>query len=282
MKPGQASHTAVLVCMARAVAHAQGADPQFADPVAFALLPDEARAQFERMRADPKPRSLRARMARSFVETRARMMVARTVAIDEAIRARPAPQVVILGAGLDGRAWRMPELAQSIVFEVDHPDSQREKRARAFALTPAARDVRFVPVDFAEDSLEIALAEAGHEPSRPTLWIWEGVVMYLTERDIEATLEVVARRSAPGSRLIVAYFSPALLIHLVGVMVRRLGEPIQSVFTSDAMRTLLEKHRFRVVSDQGLPEIGRTLSANVARATRRLRHLRVVTADTLG
>jgi O-methyltransferase involved in polyketide biosynthesis len=39
------------------------------------------------------------------------MMVARTVAIDGAIRTAVSSQVVILGAGLDGRAWRMPELA---------------------------------------------------------------------------------------------------------------------------------------------------------------------------
>src|SRR5580693_3657243 len=48
----------------------------------------------------------------------------RTLAIDAELRAaigRGAAQVVILGAGLDGRAWRMPELAQASLFEVDHP-----------------------------------------------------------------------------------------------------------------------------------------------------------------
>jgi Leucine carboxyl methyltransferase len=53
------------------------------------------------------------------------------VAIDDAIRTAASPQVVILGAGLDGRAWRVSELADAIVFEVDHPDSQRMKRERA-------------------------------------------------------------------------------------------------------------------------------------------------------
>ena len=59
-------------------------------------------------------------------------------------------------------------------------------------------------------------AAAGHDPARATTWIWEGVVMYLTRADIEATLAVVARRSAPGSRLVVLYLSPALISRLVG------------------------------------------------------------------
>ena len=94
------------------------------------------------------------RMRRGRLDNWSKMMVARTVAIDEAVRDAASPQVVILGAGLDGRAWRMSELADVTVFEVDHPDSQREKRARAAPLKQAARDVRFVPVDFTRDRFE--------------------------------------------------------------------------------------------------------------------------------
>ena len=182
----------------------------FADPTALALLPDDARRRVERFRAGV-PRGLRARFAYEFLDRRSKMMVARTVAIDDAVRAAAAPQVVILGAGLDGRAWRMPELRDAVVFEVDHPDSQREKRARVAALQPVARDIRFVPVDFTRDRLDDALAAAGHDATRPTTWIWEGVVMYLELADIEATLSVIARRSAPRSRLIVLYLRPALI-----------------------------------------------------------------------
>jgi O-methyltransferase involved in polyketide biosynthesis len=49
------------------------------------------------------------------------MMVARTAAIDADLRNAATPQVIILGAGFDGRAWRMRELVTSLVFEVDHP-----------------------------------------------------------------------------------------------------------------------------------------------------------------
>src|SRR5262249_21708965 len=151
MKPGRESQTAVMVCMGRAIAHGRTAAAKFADPTALALLPDDARGRVERLRAGVPSKGLRGRLEYTFLDIQSKMMVARTVAIDEALRAAGSPQVVILGAGLDGRAWRMPELRGVQVFEVDHPDSQREKRARVSALEQIARDVRFVPVDFARN-----------------------------------------------------------------------------------------------------------------------------------
>lgn len=124
---------------------------------------------------------------------------------------------MILGAGLDGRAWRMAELEGGIVFEVDHPASQRDKRARCERVKPTAREVCFVPVDFARDDLAGALASAGHDPMRATTWIWEGVVMYLDRRDTEATLRVVQARSSLGSRLIIAYHQPALMLFVIAM-----------------------------------------------------------------
>jgi len=281
MKPGRASQTAVLVCMARAASHGATPVARFTDPTALTLLPADARARVERFRAGVEPKGLRGRVADTFLDRRAKMMVVRTVAIDDAVRAVLSPQLVILGAGLDGRAWRMHELRDAVVFEVDHPDSQRDKRARVGALTQAARKVRFVPVDFERDDLDGALTAAGHDPARPTTWIWEGVVMYLALADIESTLAVIARRSAAQSRLIVAYHSPALMLRLVGVVVRRLGEPLRSAFTADAMRALLAKHGFGVVQDEDLPTLGAALGSEIGRATRVLKHLRIATADSL-
>lgn len=265
--------------MGRAAAHGATTVTRFSDPTAMALLPDEARARVERLRAGVAPKGLGEHVLRAYLEKQANVMVARTVAIDDAVREAASPELVILGAGLDGRAWRMPELRDVVVFEVDHPDSQRDKRARAGALTPRARDIRFVPVDFARDALDDALAKAGHDPARPTTWIWEGVVMYLTPADVEATLAVIARRSAAGSRLVILYHSPAFMRCVVGLAVRRLGEPLRSSFTADAMRALLARHGFRVIADEALPRIGAALSEDVGRATARVKHLRIVTAE---
>jgi methyltransferase (TIGR00027 family) len=265
--------------MARAMAHGTSDVAKFSDPTALALLPEDARRRIELIRTGAEPKTPRERVERTFLEKRTSMMVARTVAIDEAVRAAKAQELVILGAGLDGRAFRMPELRDTVVFEVDHPDSQRDKRARLGALTTLARDVRFVPVDFEKDDLNAALDAARHDASQPTTWIWEGVVMYLTRADVEATLSIVARRSAAGSRLIVAYISPALLRWLVGMAVRRLGEPFRSVYTQNAMRGLLETHGFRVLDDRDVATVARALSPKLGREARGMRHLRIVTAE---
>ena len=279
MKQGKESRTAVYVAMGRALAHGTTSATRFTDPTALALLPEDARRQVERARAGTPPSGLRERLARAVLRRRSKGMVARTIAIDDAVRGASSSQLVILGAGLDGRAFRMPELRDVVVFEVDHPDSQRTKRARAAALEPASRDLRFLPVDFARDSLDDALAGAGHDPTRPTTWIWEGVVMYLTVEEIEATLAVVERRSAPSSRLIVAYHSPALLLRVVGPLVRWVGEPLKSTQQPEAMRALLAKHGFAVVSDESLPTLAERLPEDIARAARITKHFRIVTAD---
>jgi methyltransferase (TIGR00027 family) len=279
MKPGQASRTAELVCMGRAAAHGEPYAPPFEDPTALALLSEDARARVVAFKEGVKPKGLRAVLEHGYLERQSKVMIARTVAIDEAIRDAASPQVVILGAGLDGRAWRMKELASSLVFEVDHPDSQREKRARAASLTSTAREVRFVSVDFTRDSLDRALEAAGHDPSVRTTWVWEGVVMYLTVAQIEATLSILAARSCAESTLVLLYHRPSWKVRWMGLVVRRLGEPFRSSFEPPCMRALLAKHRFRTVRDESAAEIASRLSPEVARGARFATHLRIATAE---
>lgn len=280
MKKGRASKTAEYVCMGRALAHGVLAPGRFDDATALALLSDEARRQVQTERQSRAAQGFRARLRHEYLKTQAMMMVARTVAVDDAIRAGAADQLVILGAGLDGRAWRMPELRNVSVFEVDHPDSQREKRERAQKLAPVSQDIRFVPVNFEHDALDSALTAAGHDDTRTTTWVWEGVVMYLTQADIEATLAVVRRRSTPGSRLIVVYHAPAFILGIVGLVLRRVGEPLRSNFEPARMQELLARYGFAVLADQDLLAIGASLSPEIGAAARRVKHMRVVTAVT--
>ena len=141
------------------------------------------------------------------------------------------------------------------------------------------RSIRFVPVDFEHDALDAALVAAGHDQTRTTTWVWEGVVMYLALRDIEATLAVVQRRSAPGSRLVIAYHVPALILKLVGLLLKRVGEPLRSAFTPEQMRALLARFGFNVLADQDLSSVGRTLSPEIGQAARRVKHMHIVTAE---
>jgi len=278
MKAGIASETAALVCMGRAIAHGRTV-VDFSDPTAMALLSAEQQAEVEGIRQGPRPKKWRARFRYAHLTGESQMMVARTVAIDADLRSAVVPQVVILGAGLDGRAWRMRELERAVVFEVDHPDSQQQKRQRVAPLTLEAREVHFVPLDFRNGDLAQALEAAGHNPRVPTAWIWEGVVMYLNRDEIETTLSTIEARSAPGSRLIVAYHQPALMLLLLAVIVRRLGEPIRTVLTPSQMRKLLARYGFCTRWDRDLPAIGSELSAEIGHATRLMRHMRIVRAD---
>jgi methyltransferase (TIGR00027 family) len=268
--------------MARAAADGVLAVGRFSDPVAIKLLSDDARARVEQFRSGAKPRNVQEGVTHAIMSRRAAMMVARTVAIDDAVRSAGCSQVVILGAGLDGRAWRMEALRGATVFEVDHPDSQREKRERTRTLTSLAKEVRFVSVDFTKDSLEQRLEAAGHDPTKPTMWIWEGVVMYLTGEQIDATLRVIRGRSAPASRISVAYVQPALKSLVLAWFFRRIGEPMRSAHTKAEMRALLARHGFEAMNDEDCLQIGRRLSPEVARGAKDTRHLRIVTARRSG
>jgi methyltransferase (TIGR00027 family) len=300
-----ASRTAVLVCQGRAAAHGRIAVGRFADPTALPLLRPDEREPVQRVRDGAVPAPWPQRLDYETVKANAELMVPRTVAIDDALRAHltpqgpgfsapsagpgagsgTAPQVVILGAGLDGRAWRMPELAGRAVFEVDQPASQQDKRDRATAL-PGTPPV-FVPVDFGRDRLGAALADAGHRAGEATVWIWEGVVPYLSAAEVAATTGEIATCSAPGSRLIVNYqTSSARLGRLVvRAMMASTGrssvwarEPWRSAWTPSAMAGLLARHGFAVTRDDSLAEVAGTLGTPILHH-RALGHSRVAVAD---
>ncbi|MBJ7903553.1 class I SAM-dependent methyltransferase [Streptomyces sp. DSM 110735] len=264
-----ASRTAVLVCQGRAAADGRFAADRFGDPVAVRLLRAAERTAVDEVRAGTPPQGWQARTAYESVRACAEVVVPRTVAIDDALRAGVSGQLVILGAGLDTRAWRLSALAATDVWEVDHPASQQDKRARLAEAAPeaTARSVRFVPVDFATDDLGAALDAASHDPALPTTWLWEGVVPYLTRDQIHATLSALTARTAPGSTLVVNYQSPSaraaagrLLTRLLGNAITA-GEPWRSLWTPAQMATLLAEHGLRVTSDTSLLTLAETLGS---------------------
>ena len=107
--------------------------------------------------------------------------------------------------------------------------------------------------------------------------------MYLTRAEVDMTLASIAKRSAPASRLVIVYHAPGhLTLRLVGLLVRRLGEPFRSAFRKDEMRVLLARHGFDVVRDEDMPRAMARLAPALAGAGRRVRHTRMVTADYRG
>ena len=134
--------------------------------------------------------------------------VARTRVIDDAFREAMragVEQAVILGAGFDCRAYRLPELSAATVFEVDHPATRAAKLQRLQRVLPRLpANVRFVEMDFDRQRLPEVLAHNGFDPRRPAVFLWEGVTNYLSAGAVDAVLRFVGG-CAGGTRLIFTY-----------------------------------------------------------------------------
>ncbi len=131
-------------------------------------------------------------------------MAARTQFFDDFFRAATQAgirQAVILAAGLDARAYRLPWPPDMTVFEIDQPSVVEFKTATLAGLGAApTADRRAVGIDLRND-WPAALIEAGFDLSRPTAWIAEGLLGYLPPEAQDRLLDNVTRCSAHGSRL---------------------------------------------------------------------------------
>ncbi|WP_437568953.1 class I SAM-dependent methyltransferase [Sorangium sp. So ce542] len=265
MRERRPSQTASSIALIRALA-AQGLTdvPGFEDPVVHRLLsPGWSAAlaltarRIRRMDAAKRARVL-ARL--SAVPLRVRAI---DVELERAVE-RGCRQVASLGAGLDTRAFRMKALSATHFFEIDHPATQAFKRGKAAALSPVVERLTYVAVDFERDALSARLRASGHRPDEPTAWVWEGVVMYLSDEALGATLRALAEASAPGSVLLVNYMEPggrrglAFMRHLV---TRLWSEPLVGLRRREVMRAEVERAGFRASSDTGAADWARQLGA---------------------
>ncbi len=183
----------------------------------------------------------------------------RTAAIDDAIDDavhRGSQQMVILGSGLDARSWRMDALHDTAVFELDRASSHRYKQKRLRQVPSKTRSHSFVPIDFEREKIRNVLRKAGHDPSLPTTWLWEGVAIYLTREATDQTLDAIAHLSAPRSTVIATYTCPNLGRGNGSSMfwraaARAVGEPIRGETTTDDLHARLGQRNFEVLSDEG-------------------------------
>ena len=121
-------------------------------------------------------------------------------------------QVAILGAGYDCRAYRIPEMKGIRVFELDHPNTLALKVERLRSLLdPLPENVTFVEVDFDRQDFSHLLLDSGFDRSKPSFFLWEGVMHYLTADSVDKTLRQLSSLSSPGSRLVFTYIHRGLL-----------------------------------------------------------------------
>ena len=121
-------------------------------------------------------------------------------------------QLIILGAGYDTRAYRIEGLKNIKVFEVDHPNTQSfkiQKIKEAFGSIPD--HVVYVPVDFEKETFGQKLFDERYNSSKKTLFIMEGLSMYIPPKAVAETLLFIVGNSCNGSAVIFDYYPESVV-----------------------------------------------------------------------
>ena len=211
MKEGRPSTTAAWVAGLRGLASTRN-DAIIDDRIAEQLLPAPYRQILATARKFPRAFSAVHAFADFATAGRSQHLPLRTRAIDDAVSRAVhdgARQLVVLGAGLDARAWR--------------------------------------------------LDDAGYDPQVKSVYVWEGVTMYLSKEAIAMAVRGMSSRSAKGSMLVATYFLESerdrdFDMRALRWLLAQVSEPITATMTPAAFASLLSQNDFDVIADEGDPE----------------------------
>jgi methyltransferase (TIGR00027 family) len=201
---------------------------------------------------------------------------ARTLHIDAQLVKAAADgirQIVVLGAGYDSRAYRFHKAYPKLVFfEVDLPEmitSKKQAVARLFKTLP--RHVRYAPIDFNTQTLDSVLSAAGYDARAKSLFIIEGVVMYVNEPGNRATFDFIGKNAPSGSRVVYDYLLRRVVegdyAGLYGAerltkAVAAIGEPFVSGWTPEEAAEFAARHGLHVDEDLDHAELTRRYLTN--------------------
>jgi methyltransferase (TIGR00027 family) len=201
------SETAVFAALHRAIANKTFKNERLGpDFLAERFLPPHFRffIKFKGIRENSK-----AKIGEAFPGLH-EYMIGRTAYFDHVFRDAlkdNIPQIVVLGAGYDTRAYRYAELNRGTkIIELDIGTTQERKiqcLKKARIATP--KGVRFVPINFNKESIQAVLEEAGYETGKKTLFVWEGVTYYLQPEAVAETLEFLSQSGGEGSTIVFDY-----------------------------------------------------------------------------
>jgi methyltransferase (TIGR00027 family) len=219
--------TAVGVAAMRA-AETRRPDRLFEDPLAAAFVAGAGWGRIEIEDVEPE--------RRPGIITLAAWVSARTRFLDDLVldaTASGVRQIVLLGAGLDARAFRIQWPDGVRVFELDTPAMLgfKQRVLDDVGATPRAERI-VIPIDLRED-WPTALREAGFDAGAPAAWVVEGLLVYLDEQSVDRVMIDIAALSAPGSRLGVTSSSSASIDSLRAAV----GTGVSSLWISPCPRT---------------------------------------------
>lgn len=273
VEPGKPSVTALETTAFRAIG-ARHPDPAIRndDYLAERLLGSQERAILKTAGDESILKALKMPTEaawESFVPFQQRFATAvhsRTRHIDESVRESlklGGTQLVVLGAGLDSRAYRFrSELGQGRAFEVDFPPTQEYKKTRIRAvLGSLPRHVVYAPIDFTKEDLRTVLDRAGYDENKKTTFVWEGVSFYIPQEAVDATLRFVATHSAPGSRIVFDYMLESNVKNPAGSateLLKRLAalkEPMIFGIPDGDRQGFITRRGLTIVSDVGINDL---------------------------
>ena len=175
-------------------------------------------------------------------------------------------QVVIIGAGLDSRAYRFNKQMPNIrFFEVDLPAAVAQKKELVqAAVGKPPTTVSYVSVDYRNGGIDGALKRVGYDRKQKTLFICEGVTRYVDAATVDRTLQFIAKNAAAGSELVFDYiphdiasgdFSKMKWARFQAVRMAAYGHPWKFGIAEDKAGEFVTSRGFGVVSDLGAGEL---------------------------
>jgi len=261
----QASLTAEYMALFRAIESARPAHSRlFGDPFAHLFLHSWRKWTYAIARCETGRRLVERLLDRESPGARA-AGIARTKWIDDEVtRAlETSTQLVLLGAGFDTRAHRLPAAQRVTTFELDHPRTSAVKQALLReAIGTLPQQVQFVSIDFNTQPVRDVLSRAGFDEARPTCFVWEGVTNYLAPEAVDGVLRQVAQ-AAGGSILLFTYIhrsvldEPKLFFGAEKLLsrLRSYGEPWTFGLYPEELERYLAARRLRLLRDLSVEEV---------------------------
>jgi len=261
----RASLTAEYMALFRAIESARPARSRlFCDPFAALFLHRWRKWIFRIARYGAGRRVVERLFDRGLPGARA-AGIARTKWIDDEVaRAlETSRQLVLLGAGFDTRAYRLPAAQRVNIFELDRAEMSLAKQAALREeLGSLPKQVQFVSIDFNTQSVADVLSRAGFDATQPTCFVWEGVTNYLSPEAVDGILRQIAQ-AAGGSTLLFTYVDrrvldqPKLFFGAEKLLsrLRSYGEPWTFGLYPEEIERYLAARGLRLVRDLSVAEV---------------------------